>query len=139
MKLNKSKLKIFILLLIVASGTYIIVASTGLLVEDEAHVLVDEDLNKAAEKAEVNTEKLYTLRSKIEKQIEEDQEIIQNRFNDLSDQSQDEFESTVEDLTKELNNASENLLDLNEEELESLYDKLKKKHEELVKRLEKEQ
>jgi len=137
MKSRKAKIKIFILLLVVASAAYVIVASTGLVVEKETHVLVDDDLNSASKKVDVNQEKLYELRKKIENQIHQDQELIENKFDEFSGNSKSEFEKEVKLLSGELDKAREEILELNEEELKDLYAKLKSKHDKLLKRLKK--
>lgn len=131
MKSKKAKLRIFILLLLAAVGTYALVTFTGLLVEEETHVLVDDDLNAPVEKVEVNTKKVYSLRTKIEKQIKEDRKLIENSIQEASEVSKEDLNADIEDFVNELDNAKKTLLDMNEEELKKLHERLQKRHEEL--------
>lgn len=131
MKSKKAKLRIFILLLLAAVGTYALITFTGLLVEEETHVLVDEDLKSSVDKSEVNTEKLYLLRTKIEEQIEEDKNLIANRLQKSKADQKSDLDIKIEEILNDLNEAGENILDLDERELEKLHEKLKNKHQEL--------
>lgn len=115
------------MILLLAATTYVIIATTGIFVEEETHVLVEPSADEYVTDEAVDADILYELRAEMQERIEEENAYLQK----LKVEKRENFEAKVNEFRNYLNQSGKRLLEMNESELEQVRTEINERHQDI--------
>ena len=116
------------MILLLAATTYVIIATTGIFVEEETHVLVEPSADEHVTDEAVDADILYELRAEMQERIEEENAYLQKL---KKVEKRENFEAKVNEFRNYLNQSGKRLLEMNESELEQVRTEINERHQDI--------